>query len=79
MEGQSNLWGHINEALAQQQPHRFGRVVQVLLQLLSDSGGTGLLTMGQNQLLNLFHTLHTLHDPGQNKEIAFWSFIHIQT
>lgn len=60
VERQCDLGGHVDEALAQQQAHWFGRVVQNLLQLLCDAGGAGLLTLGQNQLLNLLHTLHAL-------------------
>lgn len=60
MQRQGDLWRHIDEALAQQQPHRFAGVVEDLLELLRHAARRTLLTTIQEKLLHLLHALHTL-------------------
>lgn len=60
MHGQCDLWGNVNESLAQQKAHRPGSVVEKPVQLLNHALLTVLLTEAQNQLLNLLSTRGTL-------------------
>lgn len=60
MQWQGDLWGHVDEALTQQQPHRLAGVIEDLLQLFCHTVCRVLLTLIHNQLLHLLHTLHTL-------------------
>ena len=60
MEWQGDLWGHVDEPLAEQQSHRLSGVVEDLLQIVCHTMGTTLLTLTQDQILYLLHTLDTL-------------------
>lgn len=57
---QGDLWRHVDEALAQQQPHGLAGVAQDLLQLLRHAGRCVLLTAIQEELPHLLHTLNVL-------------------
>lgn len=60
VQRQSDLRRHVNEALAQQQPHGLAGVTQDLLQLLHHAVRGALLAAIQEQLLHLLHALHVL-------------------
>lgn len=60
MERKGNLWRYVDEALAQQQTHRFACVAEDLLELFCYAVRSVLLTLAHYQLLDILHTLHTL-------------------
>lgn len=60
VQRQGDLWRHVDEALAQQQPHGLAGVAQDLLQLLRHAGRRVLLAAIQEELPHLLHTLHVL-------------------
>lgn len=60
VQRQGDLRRHVDEALAQQQPHGLAGVAQDLLQLLRHAGRRALLAAIQEELLHLLHALHIL-------------------
>lgn len=45
VQGQRNLWWHVDEAFTQEQSHGFAGVIQDLLQLLRHTVSRALLTL----------------------------------
>lgn len=60
VEWESDLWWDIDKSLTEQQANVPRRVLYNLLKLLLHGSRAHLLTLSQNQVLNLLHTLHTL-------------------
>lgn len=66
MKRKGNLWRYVDEALAQQQTHRFAYVAEDLLELFCYAVRSVLLTLVHYQLLDILHTLHTLQKINKN-------------
>lgn len=60
MQRESNLWWYVDETLTQQQSNGFTGVTEDLFQLFCQTVGSIFLTLVNDQLLDLLHTLHTL-------------------
>lgn len=61
MQREGDLWRHVDEALAQQQPHGLAGVTEDVLELLRHTVAGVLLALLHDQLLHLLDALHALH------------------